>query len=166
MKVREPQWTNIGRLTHPEFILHFDDETEVAFLDPRRLGRIRLRADPLKEPPISALGFDPILSMISLEQFQEEVQKRACTIKSLLLDQSFSAGVGNWVADEILHHARVHPEQKSNTLSQTQIEALHHQTFTVCQTAVSVNADDSGFPSGWVFHHRWVRALFGKNLAL
>ena len=41
--------------------------------------------------------------------------------------QSFSAGVGNWVADEILYQARIHPEQKANTLSEEQSGALHEQ---------------------------------------
>ena len=73
-------------------------ETEVAFVDPRRLGRIRLCQEPLKELPISALGFDPILSMPSKEWFHSTLVKRNCPIKALLLDQSFSAGIGNWVA--------------------------------------------------------------------
>lgn len=90
----------------PKFILHVRDEatdstTEIAFLDVRRLGRIRLVKSPLEEPPISTLGFDPILSMPKLEDFKPQVLKRSCPIKALLLDQSFSAGVGNWVAGEI-----------------------------------------------------------------
>lgn len=72
----------------------------IAFVDPRRLGRIRLCGDPQKEPPISSLGFDPILSMPTLENFSKSVTKRACPIKALLLDQSFSAGVGNWIAGQ------------------------------------------------------------------
>ena len=99
----------------PKFILHLnvpavseeaigkeDTETLIAFVDARRLGRIRLCADPLKEPPISTLGFDPLLCMPTLEEFSRNVLKRSCPIKALLLDQSFSAGVGNWVAG-ILH---------------------------------------------------------------
>ena len=31
--------------------------------DGRRLGRIRLRADPRREPPIGALGFDALLEL-------------------------------------------------------------------------------------------------------
>ena len=94
-----------------EFILHIgpassdvdeteNEVTEVAFLDVRRLGRIRLCKSPLTEPPISNMGFDPILSMPDFEDFSKGVLKRACPIKALLLDQSFSAGVGNWVAGE------------------------------------------------------------------
>ncbi|KAF8887791.1 Formamidopyrimidine-DNA glycosylase N-terminal domain-containing protein [Infundibulicybe gibba] len=145
-----------------KFILHLVDDTsqppertQVAFLDARRLGRIRLCALPLEEPPISGLGFDPILSMPSLEEFSPMVSKRSCPIKALLLDQSFSAGVGNWVADEILYHARVHPEQRCNTLTPEQLEALHTQTAEVCRFAVSVNADDHKFPDHWLFKHRW-----------
>jgi formamidopyrimidine-DNA glycosylase len=90
-----------------KFILHLGlassdggEVTEVAFLDARRLGRIRLCNSPLTEPPISDMGFDPILSMPDLADFSSGVLKRTCPIKALLLDQSFSAGVGNWVAGE------------------------------------------------------------------
>lgn len=41
--------------------------------------------------------------------------------------QSFAAGVGNWVADEILYQARIHPEQKAASLTDEQVAALHHQ---------------------------------------
>jgi formamidopyrimidine-DNA glycosylase len=111
--------------------------------------------------------------MISIEKFKSLVLKRSCPIKALLLDQSFSAGVGNWVAgmpyrlgrgstahapltDEILYNARVHPEQRSNTLTDEQLIALHDQTSNVCESAVSVDADDSKFPEDWLFKHRWV----------
>ncbi|KIK99896.1 hypothetical protein PAXRUDRAFT_822259, partial [Paxillus rubicundulus Ve08.2h10] len=85
-----------------KFILHIQDGasglTELAFCDARRLGRIRMVTSPLIEPPISELGFDPILSMPSVHVFQNSVSKRTCPIKALLLDQTFSAGVGNYLA--------------------------------------------------------------------
>ncbi len=58
--------------------------------------------------------------------------------------------------DEILYHARVHPERRCNTLSEEEIDALYQKTVYVCTTAVSVNADDSKFPDDWLFKHRWV----------
>ncbi|KAG0697792.1 hypothetical protein DFH29DRAFT_991286 [Suillus ampliporus] len=129
--------------------------TELAFSDARRLGRIRLAIRPREEPPISGLGFDPILSMPPLWEFQTLVLKRSCPIKALLLDQSFSAGVGNYLADEILYQAEVHPEQRCNTLHQSQVEALHREVADVCRIAVEANADDSKYPSHWLFKHRW-----------
>jgi len=144
-----------------KFILHLRDEasdsvTQLAFVDARRLGRIRLCASPLTEEPISTLGFDPILCMPAVDDFKTSVLKRSCPIKALLLDQSFSAGVGNYVADEILYHARVHPEQRCNTLTESQIDVLHLQTSEVCRIAVEAKADDSKFPENWLFKHRWV----------
>ncbi|EJD04278.1 AtMMH-1 [Fomitiporia mediterranea MF3/22] len=141
-------------------ILHLENPppapaTQIAFIDPRRLGRIRLCKEPLLEPPISLLGFDPILRMPSLDDFSKSVLKRSCPVKALLLDQSFSAGVGNWVADEILYHSRVHPEQRCNTLSSDQVSVLYKNTSYVCQTAISVNADADKFPDNWLFNHRW-----------
>lgn len=133
---------------------------EIAFLDARRLGRVRLvNGSPLESPPISDLGFDPILSMPDLPTFSSLVLKRSCPIKALLLDQSFSAGVGNWVADEILYHARVHPEQRCRTLSEEQVEQVWAWTKEVCESAVKVNADDKKFPEDWLFKHRWVSLL-------
>ena len=121
--------------------------------------------------------------MPSIDKFKPLVLKRSCPIKALLLDQSFSAGVGNWVAgmpyyfergstgvhapliDEILYNARVHPEQRSNTLTDEQLIALHYQISNVCETAVSVNADDSKFPENWLFKHRWVCMPEASNSA-
>ena len=47
--------------------------------------------------------------------------------------QAFSAGVGNWVADEVLYQARIHPEQKASTLGEEQAGALHAQLQGVLQ---------------------------------
>lgn len=85
-----------------QFILFIQENdsgfTELAFCDARRLGRIRMASSPLSEPPISDLGFDPILSMPPLRDFRNTVVRRTCPIKALLLDQSFSAGIGNYLA--------------------------------------------------------------------
>ena len=128
-------------------------------MDARRLGRIRLCASPMSEPPISNLGFDPILCMPTLEEFSTQLLKRGCTIKSLLLDQSFSAGIGNWLADEILYHSKVHPEQPARSLDNNTVKVIWESMTYVCQTAVACNADHNQFPDHWLFPHRWVCTL-------
>ena len=129
-------------------------------MDARRLGRIRLCASPMAEPPISDLGFDPILCMPTLEEFSTRLLKRGCTIKSLLLDQSFSAGIGNWLADEILYHSKVHPGQPANSLENNTIKVIWENMTYVCQTAVACNADENQFPAHWLFPHRWVCSMY------
>lgn len=154
-----------------KFVLHIagtDDSpaAKIAFRDPRRLGRARLCASPEKEPPVSELGFDPILSMPPLEEFSPLIKKRNMPIKALLLDQSFSAGVGNWVADEVLFHSRIHPEQRANALSDAEIATLHEKMVYVCKTAIDVKADSEKFPDGWLFRHRWDKGKKGKRPSL
>ncbi|KXN87563.1 Formamidopyrimidine-DNA glycosylase, partial [Leucoagaricus sp. SymC.cos] len=152
-----------------KFILHFVDSksgqtTEIAFRDARRLGRIRLCTFPSSEPPISDLGFDPIHSMPPLAEFSNLINKRkGAAIKALLLDQSFSAGIGNWVADEVLYHARIHPEQRCSTLTEEQRQVLYERIMYVCRTATSVNADDGKFPEHWLFKHRWGKGSNKKS---
>ncbi|CAG8473960.1 11133_t:CDS:2 [Acaulospora morrowiae] len=129
--------------------------TTMAFTDERRLARVRLVDSALTDPPISKLGFDPLNNMLKLEDFGKLILKRRCPIKALLLDQSFSAGIGNWIADEVLYQSKIHPSQYTNTLSSEQISALHEKIVYVCQTAVDANAEASSFPNSWLFHYRW-----------
>ncbi|OAX43592.1 AtMMH-1 [Rhizopogon vinicolor AM-OR11-026] len=154
-----------------QFIFHIEDKssltiTELAFSDARRLGRIRLATHPREELPISRLGFDPIISMPSLTEFRTLVLRRSCPIKALLLDQSFSAGVGNYLADEILYQAKVHPEQRCNTLHETQVDALHREVADVCRIAVEANADVDKYPSHWLFKHRWGKGKKAQSMKL
>lgn len=70
------------------------------------------------------------------------------------------AGSLKELVDEILYHARVHPEERCSTLDDGQLQALHTQVAEVCRIAVEVNADDTQFPEDWLFKHRWVRMMY------
>jgi len=59
-----------------------------------------------------------------------------------------------------LYHARIHPEQRCNSLSEEQIQALHVQIRDICTLAVEVNADYLKFPDNWLFKYRWVNVPF------
>ncbi|KAI7868318.1 hypothetical protein BDF14DRAFT_1874659 [Spinellus fusiger] len=132
------------------------DPILMAFSDPRRLGRLRLvEGDPLQQMPISKLGFDPLMNLPDKMTFAGLVQKRAVPIKSLLLDQGFSAGVGNWVADEILYHARIHPAHYSHALTLEQCYTIREEMERVCRVAVEAEADSSLYPEDWLMTYRW-----------
>lgn len=134
-----------------------DKTIQFAFKDPRRLARLRLveGRDPLLEDPIKKLGFDPVLSLPPADIFNQLVLRRAVPVKALLLDQSFSAGVGNWVADEVLYQAHIHPAQYTNTLTKDELVALYEKLKFVCETAVKKEADESKFPEDWLMTYRW-----------
>jgi len=104
--------------------LVFDDGGELVVADARRLGRIRLRRDPAREPPISRLGFDAHRALPAFPRFRDLVRSRAAPLKALLLDQSFAAGVGNWIADEVLYQARLDPRRRASSLTDPEIARL------------------------------------------
>lgn len=54
-----------------------------------------------------------------------------------------------------MYHAKIHPEQYSNTLSVTQIATLHKSIHYVCSVAVETKSDSSKFPETWLFKYRW-----------
>jgi len=136
-------------------IITFNDNTELAVLNKRRLGKIWLFDNPLKCPPVSKLGFDPLLDMMAWEEYYNQVSRRSTPIKALLLNQSFSAGVGNWIADEILYQSSIHPQRYTSTLTKEEIRATWEQIINVIQVAVKANNDHSKFPQDWLFHTRW-----------
>src|SRR5690348_6225901 len=107
-----------------KLILKFDDGGELAFADARRLGRARLRIDPAAEPPISLLGFDAWRELPPPASFKRLVTARSSPMKALLLDQSFAAGVGNWMADEVLYQARIDPRRRAGTLGDDEIRRV------------------------------------------
>lgn len=137
--------------------LRFDDGGELAFVNSRRLGRIRLREAPEEEPPISVLGFDPLLDLPSARELTTRMAGRSVTVKGLLLDQSFAAGVGNWIADEVLYQAGIDPRRRAGDLEPAEVARLRSKLGHVVRRAVSVDATKDRFPRTWLFHHRWGR---------
>ncbi|MGH7308646.1 MAG: DNA-formamidopyrimidine glycosylase family protein [Candidatus Rokuibacteriota bacterium] len=147
-----------GEVWPPRFtklVLQFAGGREAAFADARRLGRIRLRHDPRREPPISLLGFDALLELPTLRSFADLLRERAAPIKAVLLDQSFAAGVGNWIADEVLYQAGIAPQRRANTLSDAELRRLRARIRSVIRTSVRTLNDSSRYPRTWLFHTRW-----------
>jgi len=92
---------------------------------------------------------------VTLGQFPL-LQRSSMPVKTLLLDQGkLVCGIGNWVADEVLHQACIHPAAPADSLSDRQAEALRAAVLFVVRTAVAADADSERFPKGWLFHIRW-----------
>ncbi|KAI4143176.1 MAG: hypothetical protein L6R39_004672, partial [Caloplaca ligustica] len=137
------------------------DRTDHAFIDFRRFGRIRLidcpAEDIRKVSPLKENGPDPVIDkdILTEEWLVQKLQSKRIPVKALLLDQANISGIGNWVGDELLYDARIHPEQYSNTLTPEQMTQLHKSIHYVCSTAVELMAESDRFPEHWLFKWRW-----------
>ena len=120
-----------------------------------------------EHPLISRLGPDPFSEDFSVEHLNGAFERRA-TVKSLLLDQSVVAGLGNIYVDEVLFAAGVHPTRKANTLSREEIRFIHGATRDILGRAIELRGTtfDSyhdAFGEGGKFQHQLkVFARVGK----
>ena len=139
--------------------LWLDSGDELVMTNARRFGRIRLQEDPLTQAPLCDLGFDPLTGMPGLREFRGLVgERRGAVLKGLLLDQKFAAGVGNWIADEVLFQAGLDPRRRVGDLEPEEVGALHRSLGRVIRRAVAVDASKDRFPRSWLFHSRWGKA--------
>ncbi len=151
------------RLWFSRLLLIFEGGYEMALTDPRRFGRMWLTDDPKQHPKIKKLGFDPLIDFPPPKDLALKLARRKRAIKSVLLDQSLFAGIGNWLADEILYHSRLSPHRLASSLTLPEVKRLHAQTLMVVTKAVAVSADYNKFPVNWLFHHRWGKSKTAKT---
>ncbi|MFS7909817.1 putative DNA-(apurinic or apyrimidinic site) lyase, DNA-formamidopyrimidine glycosylase [Helianthus anomalus] len=139
---------------YSKVFIELDDGLELSFTDKRRFAKVRLLKNPATVAPISELGPDALLEPLTEDELFKALSKKKIAIKALLLDQSFISGVGNWIADEVLYQAKIHPQQSAATIPKEGCAALHKSLKEVIEQAVEVGADSSQYPSNWIFHSR------------
>ncbi|KAF5095320.1 hypothetical protein D0Z00_003185 [Geotrichum galactomycetum] len=158
-----------------KFLITTEDGTEMAFIDARRLARVRLltaetTSDLMLQEPLVRSGPDysipdsvhkPILTKTA---FLALLKSRTAAIKSFLMDQAFFAGIGNWVADELLFQARIHPAQPTNTIPDDKAELLYDTLLYVCSYVVKVEGNTQAFPKNWLMLYRWGKTRAKKEV--
>ena len=112
----------------------FENKQRMCLVDYRKFGKVWITNDV--EPIIKNLGIEPLSRKFTLKKFKKLLTKRSGTIKPLLLNQSFIAGIGNYLADEILFRASIHPLRKANTLTKGEIKKLHESIRHVIRKSI------------------------------
>lgn len=91
---------------------------------------------------------------LSLEDFKTSLSLRKTFIKAVLMDQSVAAGVGNWMADEILYQAQVHPMKKVSDMNAQDVECVFNAMKNVIEVAIANDAHHPDFPEDFLIHRR------------
>lgn len=90
--------------------------------------------DPDEVPGVARLGPDALA--VDLAEFSSMLAGRRERLKTLLVDQSWMAGVGNAYSDEILHVSKLSPFATAGKLTAEQVERLHSALGDVLRSAV------------------------------
>jgi formamidopyrimidine-DNA glycosylase len=100
--------------------------------------RVAERGEPYRVGDVFARhGPEPLARSFSAARFAARLQRRSARLKTLLLDQSFIAGVGNIYADEALWRARLHPLRAADTLTVEEIRRLHRSVRLVLRQGIA-----------------------------
>jgi formamidopyrimidine-DNA glycosylase len=78
-----------------------------------------------QHPQLGTIGIEPFSDEFTSEKLKSMLEGKHGRIKSYLLDQRFIAGIGNVYVQDILWHARLHPNRKVNTLQEQEVIQLH-----------------------------------------
>ena len=81
-------------------------------------------------------GPEPLAPSFSAARLAARLKGRSARLKTLLLDQTFIAGVGNIYADEALWRARLHPLRAADTLTPEEVRRLHRAIRAVLRQGI------------------------------
>ena len=132
-------------LPHDRFALIFTDGSRMVFNDARKFGRIWFDKTPISL--FNKLGIEPFDDSLTPTIFSERLKLKKRQIKTLLLDQSFIAGLGNIYTDESLHFAGIHPLRIASSLTDEESGKLLLAIRNTLQEGISRN----GASIDWVY---------------
>src|SRR5690606_20464628 len=104
-KPRFMKWRMVGESGH-----------EIVMTDHRRFSRVWVGENAEKDGRVSKLGPDVYSEPWEVDQLVKILSRRKAPLKAVLLDQKVFAGVGNWIADEVLYRAELAPKRLANSL--------------------------------------------------
>lgn len=131
----------------------------LVFRDARLFGRVRFHHGK-KAPDWWRDGAPDIVSAAFDQKFFDAFLRRhgRAPIKSVLLLQRGFAGIGNWMADEILWRAKIAPFTRTGALSTTQRTRLFRETRFIAGESLRIIGPDFGDPPRhWLIHQKWKR---------
>lgn len=136
---------NVQMNPHDRLLIYFDDGMRLAFNDTRKFGRVWLVKDPITV--LGDLGPEPFDNSLTGQLLHQKLQSSSRKIKTLLLDQTVLAGIGNIYSDEALHRAGIHPETPANRIDVVQAGRL----LEAIRETLAEGIERNGASIDWVY---------------
>jgi formamidopyrimidine-DNA glycosylase len=150
---------------HTHLQLEFSDGgPRVFFRDVRKFGKVLLVADGRSDARLEKLGVDALV--VRGSQLFEAASMRKIPIKTLLLDQSVIAGIGNIYADEALFLARVSPKRSARRVTESECDAIVAAAQRVMRRSIQTGGSsisDYVNPDGSDGGYQRERRVYGRE---
>lgn len=137
---------------YTRFVMAFEDGDKLAFRDLRKFGVIEIVDSPEEYQKANQLGID--LLKVTTAEFCSALSNRKVAIKTALLDQKHFAGIGNWIADEMLFNCGIHPLKACADLEEKELESLLTEGQAIVKEAIAQDTHYGDFPSHFFVNYR------------
>ena len=146
---KNKKWKSEEKLLSDSFnqfihlIFTLSNGKHLAFSDMRKFAKVILFETGERDSvtDLSLLGPEP-LDNLSLQTFKKQLFKKPSgKIKTVLMDQSVIAGIGNIYSDEMLWQAGVHPERKVASLKDGEIKRMWKAVDTILNSSIKMGGD-------------------------
>ena len=129
---------SLNKHEHVELILN-DDES-FRFHDIRKFGKMYLfpKEEVNLVKPLSQIGLEFDDDNLTKEYLFNKIRNKKLPIKTVLLDQSIIAGIGNIYDDEILFMSKIHPLRKSCNITEEECSEIISNTRVVLKKAIKL----------------------------
>lgn len=123
---------------HTRAAFYLTDGSALFFNDMRKFGYLELTDKAGVEKARSRFGPEPTKADFDKKHFALGLKKKNRSIKAVLLDQTFIAGLGNIYVDEALFQAKIRPDRPANNLSTKEANLLARASGAIMNRSISV----------------------------
>ncbi len=145
------KWTPVkkGPLCDPfnrfvHIIFTFSNNHHLAFSDARKFGKITLLDTETAHysKHLNNIGPEPLIKKFTLRKLKKQLSKKPNgKIKTILMNQSIIAGIGNIYSDEILWCISMHPERLVSKIKEIEFKLMLNTIKTILKRGITLGGD-------------------------
>ena len=128
---------------HIHVVFTLSNNNHLAFCDSRKFGSMSvMKTSLVHKDKLSHIGPEPLEKTFTENNFKERIllsPKRA--IKTVLMDQTIIAGIGNIYSDEMLHISHILPTRTVESLNKKEISLLFKSMKKVLEKGIDFGGD-------------------------
>jgi len=128
------------------FVISFTNGKQLVLSDVRKFAKVTLvKKDTHHETKhLEKIGPEPLAEDFTYETFVKCLSRKPeGKVKSVLMDQSVIAGVGNIYSDEALWLAQIHPETRVRNIPAKHMKELFTATLAVLKKGIDFGGDST-----------------------
>ncbi len=132
-----------NRFIHVVFSL--SSNKQLVLCDARKFAKVTLlHNNASHKTHLGTIGPEPLDKKFAETNFKDRLQKKMSgKVKTVLLDQSIIAGIGNIYSDELLFLAGIHPERKVCDITNAEFKKMYDAMHTVLLKGIDFGGDST-----------------------